>query len=61
MLGELRRILRPSGLFVFNVYQKDTDGLIAQLEEVGFFTIELWERLSSIGNNHAVISCRSTK
>lgn len=61
MLGELRRILRPSGLFVFNVYQKDTDGLIALLDEVGFCKIERWKRLSSIGNNHAVISCRSTK
>src|SRR6266702_218669 len=35
-LGELYRILKPSGLFVFNVYQRDIDGLMAQLEAVGF-------------------------
>lgn len=59
-LGELRRILRPSGSFVFNVYQKDIEGLIARLEEVGFCSINLWERLYHIGNNHAIISCSST-
>ncbi len=57
-LGELYRILKPSGLFVFNVYQRDTDGLVAQLEEVGFCSIDLWKRLSNIGNNHVVMSCR---
>jgi SAM-dependent methyltransferase len=58
-LGELYRVLKPSGLFVFNVYQRDIDGLIAQLEEAGFCSIDLWERLSNIGNNHVVMSCRS--
>jgi SAM-dependent methyltransferase len=58
-LGELYRVLKPSGLFVFNVYQRDIDGLMAQLEEVGFCSIDLWERLSNIGNSHVVISCRS--
>jgi SAM-dependent methyltransferase len=59
MLAELYRILKPAGLFVFNVYQRDIDGLRAQLEEVGFCSIDLWERLSHIGNNHVVMSCRS--
>lgn len=58
-LCELYRVLKPSGLFVFNVYQRDIDGLVAQLEEVGFCSIDLWERLSNIGNNHVVMSCRS--
>lgn len=58
-LRELRRVLRSSGLFVFNVYQRDIDGLVAQLEEVGFCSIALWERLSNIGNNHVVMSCRA--
>ena len=26
-LAELYRVLKPSGLFVFNVYQRDIDGL----------------------------------
>lgn len=58
-LGELRRVLRPSGLFVFNVYQRDIDGLVAQLEEAGFCSIDIWERLLNLGNNHVVMSCRS--
>jgi SAM-dependent methyltransferase len=58
-LRELYRVLQSSGLFVFNVYQRDIDGLRAQLEEVGFCSIDLWERLSNIGNNHVVMSCRS--
>lgn len=57
-LAELHRVLQPSGLFVFNVYQRDIDGLIAQLEEVGFWSIETWQRISNIGNNHVVLSCR---
>ncbi len=57
-LIELRRILRPEGLFVFNVYQRDTDGLTEQLEEAGFCCTEVWERLSKIGNSHVVMSCR---
>jgi len=58
-LGELCRVLRPSGLFVFNVYQRDTVGLAEQLKETGFYNIEVWKRLSNIGNNHVVMSCRS--
>jgi SAM-dependent methyltransferase len=58
-LRELCRVLRPAGLFVFNVYQRDTIGLTEQLEEAGFCNIEAWKRLSNIGNNHVVMSCRS--
>lgn len=57
-LSELRRVLQPSGWFVFNVYQRDIDGLAAQLEEVGFCSIDVWQRLYNIGNNHFVMSCR---
>lgn len=57
-LCELRRILRPSGLFVFNVYQRDTDGLREQLEAAGFCSIEDWECLTKIGINHVVMSSR---
>jgi ubiquinone/menaquinone biosynthesis C-methylase UbiE len=57
-LRELRRVLKPAGLFVFNVYQRDIDGLAAQLEEVGFCSIDVYDRLSNIGNNHFVMSCR---
>jgi SAM-dependent methyltransferase len=59
-LGELYRVLRPSGLFVFNVYQRDIDGLVAQLDEVGFCSIDIWQRLSKIGNNHVIMSCRAS-
>jgi len=58
-LRELCRVLRPSGLFVFNVYQRDIVGLTEQLEDAEFCNIEVWKRLSNIGNNHAVMSCRS--
>ena len=58
-LAELHRVLQPSGLFIFNVYQRDIDGLIAQLEEVGFWSIELWERIPTIDSNHVVLSCKA--
>lgn len=58
-LHELCRVLRPSGLFVFNVYQRDIVGLTEQLKEAGFCNIEIWKRLSNIGNTHVVMSCRS--
>lgn len=57
-LRELCRVLRPSGLFVFNVYQRGIVELTEQLNEAGFCNIEVWERLSNIGNNHVVMSCR---
>ncbi len=57
-LLELRRTLRTSGLFVFNVYQRDIDGVTEQLEEAGFDSIELWERLYKIGDNHMIMSCK---
>jgi predicted TPR repeat methyltransferase len=57
-LLELQRTLRTSGLFAFNVYQRDIDGVTEQLEEAGFDAIEVWERLYKIGDNHLVMSCR---
>lgn len=57
-LYELCRVLRPSGLFVFNIYQRDIVELIEQLKAVGFCNIEVWKRLSHIGNNHTVVYCR---
>src|SRR5439155_5202431 len=51
---ELCRVLRPSGLFVFNVYQRGIVELTEQLKEAGFCNIEVWKRLYNIGNNHAV-------
>lgn len=56
-LHELYRVLRPSGLFVFNIYQRDIVELTEQLKEVGFCNIEVWKRLSHIGNTHVVMSC----
>src|SRR5579859_7865194 len=58
-LHELCRVLRPSGLFVFNIYQRDIVELTEQLKEAGFCNIEVWKRLSHIGNTHVVMSCSS--
>lgn len=57
-LLDLRRTLRTSGLFIFNVYQRDIDGVTEQLEEAGFEAMEIWKRLHKIGDNHLIMSCR---
>jgi ubiquinone/menaquinone biosynthesis C-methylase UbiE len=56
-LVELRRILRYSGKFVFNVYQRDIDGVIEQLREAGFSSIDVWDSLFDIDANHMIVSC----
>lgn len=57
-LHELCRVLRPSGLFVFNVYQRDIVGLTEQLKEAGFSSIEVWKYLPCNGNSHVIMFCR---
>jgi 2-polyprenyl-3-methyl-5-hydroxy-6-metoxy-1,4-benzoquinol methylase len=56
-LAELCRILRPSGKFVFNLYQRDIDGVEQQLIEAGFSTVEVVSDLLAAGTNHLIVSC----
>jgi len=56
-LVELRRVLRKSGKFVFNVYQRDIDGVIEQLREAGFCSIDIWNGLFETDTNHMIVSC----
>jgi SAM-dependent methyltransferase len=55
-LKELRRVLRPSGKFVFNVYQRDIEGVIDQLQEAGFRSIEA-SGIEGVNANHVIVSC----
>ena len=56
-LVELRRVLRESGKFVFNVYQRDIDGVIEQLREAGFCSIDIWNGLFDTDANHMIVNC----
>jgi len=56
-LAELSRILRPSGKFVFNVYQQNIDGIIQRLRKVGFGSIEIWDNIPGIDTNYVIVSC----
>ena len=56
-LAELSRVLRPSGKFVFNLYQRDFDGVEQQLIEAGFKTVEVVNDLGETGTNHKIVSC----
>lgn len=60
-LAELQRILNKSGKFVFNVYMRDTEGVIEQLREVGFQEFYIWDISNSIENhlieNHKIVIC----
>lgn len=57
-LEELRRVLRPTGNFIFNVYHRDIEGLIEQLEEAGFDTPQIWEvEVDGVSTNHVIVSC----
>lgn len=55
-LVELRRILQPSGKFVFNVYQRDIDGVIAQLQDAGFGSF-VQKEIAGTGKTHTIMSC----
>jgi SAM-dependent methyltransferase len=55
-LAELCRLLRPSGKFVFNVYMRDIEGVIQQLQEAGFGSFEV-RNISEIGTGHMIVSC----
>ena len=55
-LAELKRILRPARKFVFNVYQRDIDGVVAQLQDAGFGSIEVKE-IAGAGKTHRMVSC----
>src|SRR2546421_2589403 len=56
-LAELSRVLRSSGKFVFNLYQRDFDGVEQQLIEAGFRTVEVVNDLGETGTNHKIVSC----
>ena len=57
-LAELCRVLHPSGKFVFNLFQRDIDGVEQQLIEAGFSIVEVVNDLPAAGNNHLIVSCR---
>jgi ubiquinone/menaquinone biosynthesis C-methylase UbiE len=56
-LIELRRILQTSGKFVFNVYKRDIDGVVEELREAGFGSIEIWNSLFGVDTSHMIVSC----
>jgi ubiquinone/menaquinone biosynthesis C-methylase UbiE len=68
-LAELRRVLRPSGNFVFNLLKRDTHNfdrrlfnrdiwsIIQQLREAGFCSIKIWNNPPGIDTNHIIVSC----
>jgi SAM-dependent methyltransferase len=55
-LSELKRVLQPAGTFVFNVYHRDIESIIAQLDEAGFGTTKVWE-IEGVSVNHLIVSC----
>ena len=57
MLSELRRVLRPTGKYVFNLFQRDIDGVEQQLLEVGFSIVEVVDDLYENGTSHKIVSC----
>lgn len=57
MLAELRRVLHPTGKFVFNLFQRDIDGVEQQLLEAGFNTVQVVNDLPETGINHKIVSC----
>ena len=56
-LAELRRVLRSSGKFVFNLYQRDIDGVEEQLIEAGFSIVEVVKDFCETGTDHKIVSC----
>lgn len=56
-LAELRRVLRPTGKYVFNLLQRDIDGVEQQLLEAGFSKVEVVNDLPEVGTNHKIVSC----
>lgn len=56
-LSELRRILRPEGKYVFNLFQRSIKGVKQQLIEAGFTSVEAVHRLSERETNHWIVSC----
>lgn len=56
-LAELRRILHPEGKYVFNLFQRNIDGVKQQLIEAGFQTVEIVNTLSEKGTKHWIVSC----
>lgn len=56
-LSELRRVLRSSGKFVFNLYQRGIDGVEEQLIEAGFSVVEVVKDLYETGTDHKIVSC----
>src|SRR5262249_40418466 len=57
-LVELRRVLLAPGKFIFNIYQRDIDEVVEQLEEAGFCSIEeISSNQFKINPHHKIISC----
>lgn len=70
-LVELRRVLQPSGQFIFNFRERDKGEIIEQpgilsvnrviqhLEEAGFYIIQKLNHIPGISPSHIIISCKS--
>lgn len=56
-LVELKRILRPTGKYVFNLFQRNIDGVEQQLLEAGFNKVEIIANLPEREINHFIVSC----
>lgn len=55
-LTELRRVLRPQGKFVFNVYQQSIDSVVQRLQRAGFDSFEVWNNVYGAGVNYGTVS-----
>jgi SAM-dependent methyltransferase len=56
-LTELRRVLRTSGQFIFNVYRRNIEEITQQLKDAGFRAIEVQNDLLGISKKHMIVSC----
>lgn len=56
-LAELKRILRPSGKYIFNLFQRGFDGVEQQLLEAGFSCVEVVKDLREAGAVQKIVSC----
>jgi ubiquinone/menaquinone biosynthesis C-methylase UbiE len=53
--GEIRRVLKPSGVFVFNLFNIDTDIVVDSLEQSGF-SVSCSSPNCALKSNHSVWS-----
>jgi SAM-dependent methyltransferase len=56
-LAELKRVLRPTGKYVFNLFQRDIDEVKQQLMRADFNVVEIVNEIGETGASHKIISC----